>query len=545
MKKFLVFLALALLVVSGTGYAVTCAYDNVPAATLLIPYWTVSMNQVNPTLPASPFKDTLVGIVNVSAPGVIAHITVWNKYSKAVLDFNVPLTGKDVAYFRMSDILNGKLNVNGNTQTKPLFPPDPCGINLTPTVPVYAPSIGWGATQFIRFANPEAALVPTRTGDAWASISQYATPAYPGFQPRVWDSLDESGDITFDNSSLNIIDTDNPACNKGAGDGIYSGNFSGYLTIDVVNFCTNYFPSDPEYYTHDAIATAGWSGGTAPLTYTPNVLIGDVFFIDTATTAGNISGDQAVPLEFDSRLHTTQAGPNSVKTFYGKYVNTVPSSACNGFATEWNGVKCNQFTTPAAFQFAGDGREPLGDRYGFRYFANPASQLQTWITVWRSDAYNNLVTSLSTDTDLCGWLNASASDKNWTGFNDVAHQISASVYDDDERTNQTTGCGGPSGCQPGPASVPYVYLETQRIDLSTGAHAFNPAGYVGGWADLQFRGTGTNPASAALLQNQAWVGVEHTSPGAFVSVGYAAANLNNQFNCIPTTVPFAVPGNTP
>ena len=78
MKKFLVFLALALLVVSGTGYAVTCAYDNVPAATLLVPYWTVSMNQVNPALPASPFKDTLVGIVNVSAPGVIAHITVWN-----------------------------------------------------------------------------------------------------------------------------------------------------------------------------------------------------------------------------------------------------------------------------------------------------------------------------------------------------------------------------------------------------------------------------------------------------------------------------------
>ena len=34
MKKFFAFLALALLAVSGTGYAVTCAYDNVPAATL-------------------------------------------------------------------------------------------------------------------------------------------------------------------------------------------------------------------------------------------------------------------------------------------------------------------------------------------------------------------------------------------------------------------------------------------------------------------------------------------------------------------------------
>src|ERR1039458_4782738 len=90
MKKFSVLIALVLLAVAGTGYAVTCAYDNVPAATLLVPYWKVSMNGVNPTLPSVPMTDTLVGIVNVSTPGVIAHVTVWNKYSRAVLDFNVP-----------------------------------------------------------------------------------------------------------------------------------------------------------------------------------------------------------------------------------------------------------------------------------------------------------------------------------------------------------------------------------------------------------------------------------------------------------------------
>src|SRR5659263_313296 len=232
MKKFLVFLALALLVVSGTGYAVTCAYDNVPAATLLVPYWTVSMNQLNPALPASPFKDTLVGIVNVSAPGVIAHITVWNKYSKAVLDFNVPLTGKDVAYFRMSDILKGKLNVNANMQTIPGIVPEPCGIDLSGVTPLYIPDIGWGQTQFIRFSNPDANLAAGFSGDAYGSLSQYADPAYPAFQAKVWDSLDESGDITFDDAVTNIIDTDNPACTKpasGASDGVFSGNFSGYL----------------------------------------------------------------------------------------------------------------------------------------------------------------------------------------------------------------------------------------------------------------------------------------------------------------------------
>src|SRR5450759_1255057 len=125
MKKFSVLIALVLLAVAGTGYAVTCAYDNVPAATLLVPYWKVSMNEV-PGPPVTPFlTDTLVGIVNVSTPGIIAHVTVWNKYSKAVLDFNVPLTGKDVAYFHMSDILNGKLNVNTNEQTIPPIVTDP------------------------------------------------------------------------------------------------------------------------------------------------------------------------------------------------------------------------------------------------------------------------------------------------------------------------------------------------------------------------------------------------------------------------------------
>src|ERR1019366_2295154 len=151
MKKFSVLIALVLLAVAGTGYAVTCAYDNVPAATLLVPYFKVSMNGVNPTLPSVPMTDTLVGIVNVSAPGVIAHVTVWNKYSRAVLDFNVPLTGKDVAAFSMRDIMNGKLNVNPLTQVTPKK--DVCGIDLV--ADTYAPVVGFGQTTYIRFTHPE------------------------------------------------------------------------------------------------------------------------------------------------------------------------------------------------------------------------------------------------------------------------------------------------------------------------------------------------------------------------------------------------------
>src|SRR3974377_1750039 len=107
MKKLIAFLALALLAVSGTGYAVTCAYDNVPAATLLVPYSRVSLNGATGAPLPRAGTDPLVSITNVSTPGVIAHVTVWNKYSKAVLDFNVPLTGKDIAFWFMSCVMNG------------------------------------------------------------------------------------------------------------------------------------------------------------------------------------------------------------------------------------------------------------------------------------------------------------------------------------------------------------------------------------------------------------------------------------------------------
>src|SRR5512142_1801663 len=111
MKKLSVLVVLGLLAVAGTGYAVTCAQDNVPAATLLVPYFKVSRNGSAGTDIPEGGVDTMVAITNVSAINMIAHVTVWNKYSAAVLDFNVPLTGFDVATFRMKDILNGKLNV--------------------------------------------------------------------------------------------------------------------------------------------------------------------------------------------------------------------------------------------------------------------------------------------------------------------------------------------------------------------------------------------------------------------------------------------------
>src|ERR1700687_1865732 len=381
MKKLSVLVALALLAVAGTGQAFYCTYDNVPGATLLVPYWRVSLNGATGAPIPTGGVDTLVAMGNVSTPGLIAHVTVWNKYSRAVLDFNVPMTGKDVVSFSMRDIMNGKLNVNF-TQVQNFLGSgtgDPCGVNLSVSPAVYLPKVGFGAKQFIRFSHPEAG---STNSDAYPSVSVYATDAFAAFRNRVWDSLDESGDVTSFTSSAgdNILDFDNPACGVGGsnGDGVFKSDLSGYLTIDVVKFCTNYFPENELFYSEDAIATTGWSlpkgcdptepGRCTVQAYTPNALMGDVFYIDTASQGGNISGDQAIAIEFYPEL-PFDSFPG-IKTFFGKFVSAEVS--CPAELTT-AGVTTG---VPPAYQSPGDGRETLAERYGFRSLSDQANGLQ-------------------------------------------------------------------------------------------------------------------------------------------------------------------------
>jgi len=540
MKKFSVLVAIALLAVSGTGFAVICAYDNVPGATLLIPYFRVARNGVTAAPLPSTGTDTLISIINVSSPGVIAHVTVWNKYSKAVLDFNIPLTGKDVAAFSMRDILNGKLNANPKTQT-PGPTKDPCGLNLV--TGAYAPSIGYLSSQFIRFSHPESYTAGNI--DPYVSIGIYAADAFAAFRPRVWDSLDESGDIKSFTSShtSNVLDTENPACKLGSPSlDTLGGDFSGYVTVDVVNFCTNYFPEEAKTYTLDAIATAGW----AQYGYTPNVLIGDVFYVDGTANSGNISGDQAIALEWTTCLtHGVYgfgqcSGINNngapVRTFYGKFVETLFTPNDPERNGSGAGLIANESISRTSYMFSGDGREPLGDRYAFRYLNDSVNGLRTWILVWRSDIYNDWTLAGRT-ANLCDWLTGDgdtiAPGAKGYGLYDAAHALTVATYDNDESLFSQPNPGGPSGNPGETLPATYLFLESQRFDLlSTTSGGINPGGFTGGWVDMQL----LSPAVADELltwQNQGWIGVQHTGPGTLLSVGHSATNLSEEFICNP------------
>ncbi len=285
------------------------------------------------------------------------------------------------------------------------------------------------------------------------------------------------------------------------------------------------------------IATAGWT----PYGYTPNVLIGDVFYVDNRTgPTGNISGDPTVNLEFNSALNRISGSPG---TFFGRFISQI-SSAC-----ERTGG-CGAITVAQApFVFGGDGREPLGDHYGFRYIANPTAQVRTWLLVWHGDLYNNHTPG--TTADLCQWLLDGG--KSGYGFYDANHAITWLTYDEDENLYAATQGGGPSGGQFQPPPPLYLFLETSRIALMDATATFGNTeaipgwgqaisstmlkpgnSWYGGWMDILLRAAAYDSRTTwGGYYNQGWIGVQHSGPGATLSVGYSATNLNGNFNCNP------------
>src|SRR6185436_8654026 len=98
MKRISLLLPLVgVLVAAGTAEARVGTIDNVPAATLLLPYFEVNLNDPNGIT-------TLFTINNASATAVLAHVTLWSDLSVPTLAFNVYLTGYDVQSINVRDI---------------------------------------------------------------------------------------------------------------------------------------------------------------------------------------------------------------------------------------------------------------------------------------------------------------------------------------------------------------------------------------------------------------------------------------------------------
>ena len=272
MKKIAVALALTgLVALGGNAFAMICTVDDVPAATLLLPYFEVDLN--NPDA-----MTTLFSINNASATAVLAHVVVWSDLSVPVLDFNVYLTGYDVQTINLRDII-----VNGNLPQTASAGQDPSD-TISPK---------GDFSQDINFASCTGQLPPPTLPASYITYVQNALTGQAA-QPLF------TGCAGLD----------------------YGDNVArGYITVDTVNNCTLRFPSDAGYF---------GAGGTGDAT-NQNVLWGDYFYVNSAENFAQ--GETLVHVEADAtNPETSVAGQY---TFYGRYTGWTAADNREPLATNF------------------------------------------------------------------------------------------------------------------------------------------------------------------------------------------------------------------
>jgi hypothetical protein len=215
MRKCAFVLLLASLFATVPARAVICTIDEVPAATLLLPYFEVDV--------ANQWRaNTLFSINNASASAVLAHVVVWSDLSVPVLDFNLYLTGYDVQTISLYDVLNGRLPQTASAGQDP-------GDTISPR---------GDFSQDINFASCTGFLpTPTLRAD---------------FVDHLRLALTGQPSPTF---------LGGRCAGRNFGDNIARG----YVTVDTVNNCTLRFPGDSGYFVNDVTFQ--------------NVLWGDFFLV--------------------------------------------------------------------------------------------------------------------------------------------------------------------------------------------------------------------------------------------------------------------------
>ncbi|HXO18604.1 MAG TPA: hypothetical protein VOA87_01640 [Thermoanaerobaculia bacterium] len=225
---------LGFLALGRQATAVICTIDDVPAATLLLPYFEVDLANANGVT-------TLFSVNNASATAVLAHVVVWSDLSVPVLDFNVYLTGYDVQSVNLRDIL-----VLGNL-------PQTASLGQDPNDTISPQGL---FSQDINFASCQGQLPLPHLPASFLSHLQTS--------------------LTGQFSSI-----------LGGCAGLaYGDNVArGYVTVDTVNNCTLRFPGDLGYFA---------AGGTGDAT-DQNVLWGDYFYVNSGTNRAD--GNAIVHIE--------------------------------------------------------------------------------------------------------------------------------------------------------------------------------------------------------------------------------------------------------
>jgi hypothetical protein len=411
---------------------------------------------------------------------------VFNERTELVLDFNIALTGFDCQSMSMARTLQGFLPATPVTTAHAASANDACQRN--PNAGVYSPPVVTGEYLRIRPVDTATDL------DNTLATTLYPQPAWPAgsdFAKGVLDSLD--------------VTDDSIGC--GGVDGNITNPIHGYLVIDHANYCNLSNPSDPLYYSRDAIGME-------------NNLFGEVIF--TSATGLPTSGGSTVNIEADRSLDGTDTTDSVPKrTFYRRYWSITGPPAEIRCTNCGSGVPGHDLDVDSPWNTGvGDLREPLGLKYASRWFQNAA--VSTFFRVWRggSGSRKDLTGPIDADTGLPLCANSEPA-------------VILDFFDEDEHGVSTDVC--PSPCSNPPVNFP---LETQRTPVT---NFTRPPGAIAGWVSMRF----FNPsASTATKLDQAWVEYEFNGATAFLSVSAPGTQLDPS-TCNPLAVPSGIVVVTP
>jgi hypothetical protein len=258
--RFLEALLLAALTVpalSQPAPAAVCHTDAVPAATLLLPYFEVNLDDPNGLT-------TLFSINNASSKAILAHVVIWSDLGVAALYFNVYLTGYDVQTINLRDIfVYGSLAQTASAGQDPFDTISPKGL----------------FSEDIDFPSCKGQLP--------------LPPLPPFYLTHVQRSLTGRPSPLFNNVCFGQNLGDNVA--------------RGYITIDTVNNCTLRYPGQDGYF-----ASAAAAGDVTD----QNVLWGAWYIVNASQ--GYAHGSDMVAIEADGANPATSTAGSY--TFYGRYV---------------------------------------------------------------------------------------------------------------------------------------------------------------------------------------------------------------------------------
>lgn len=263
------------LLVTPWAHAAVGAIDNVPASTLLIPYFEVD-------LASATGKNTVVSVTNTTATAVMGNVTLWSDAGIPAFNFSIYFTGYDTAAIDLRQVLAGVLPRTASAGQDP-----------TDTI-----SHKGFLSQDINFASCNGILPPATVPSATVA--------------------DVAAMLTGSPSTSRYA---GQCVGSAKGDGVARG----YITIDTANRCAGagMDPGNVDYFNPQSANIVATN---------QNVLVGDYLMTNQAT--GQLSAFNAVSVESDPADQRLTTAGNY--TFYGRMHGWDATDNREPLATNWS-----------------------------------------------------------------------------------------------------------------------------------------------------------------------------------------------------------------